>query len=216
MNQGLQRMHHGFYRGVRYAVPDEDKYQTPTCGNTGEVCGEGLESYGVQVNVWWQTGIIVIITMVAMMSVATGLERGIVNLSRFTFALGCFLVLVVLFMGETYMILDSLVQTWGYYLFSLLKVGFFCDAWERLGSKDLGLGGAPDDLGGGSSWISDWTMFLGLVDLMGPICGRLPGKNFPWSHLAPVCSWNTDYPSRLQLRMDGYLRNGGHSNAAFG
>merc|ERR1719374_202865 len=159
MNQGLQRMHHGFYRGVRYAVPDEDKYQTPTCGNTGEVCGEGLESYGVQVTVWWQTGIIVIITMVAMMSVATGLERGIVNLSRFTFALGCFMCLVVLFMGETYFILDSLVQTWGFYLFSLLKVGFFCDAWQRLGDKNLGLGGAPDDLGGGDSWLSDWTMF---------------------------------------------------------
>ena len=177
MNQGLQRMHHGFYRGVRYAVPDEDKYQTPTCGNTGEVCGEGLESYGVQVNVWWQTGIIVIITMVAMMSVATGLERGIVNLSRFTFALGCFLCLAVLFMGETYMILDSLVQTWGYYLFSLLRVGFYCDAWERLGSKDLGLGGAPDDLGGGSSWISDWTMFYwGWWISWGPFVGVFLAK----------------------------------------
>jgi len=140
-------------------------------------CGEGQESYGVQVNVWWQTGIIVFITFVAMVSVASGLERGIVNLSRFTFALGCFLVLVVLFMGETYMILDSLVQTWGYYLFSLLKVGFFCDAWERLGSKDLGLGGAPDDLGGGSSWLTDWTMYYwGWWISWGPFVGVFLAK----------------------------------------
>ena len=35
LNQGLQRMQHGFYRGSRYAVPDEVKYSTPTCDGTG-------------------------------------------------------------------------------------------------------------------------------------------------------------------------------------
>eukprot|EP00450_Noctiluca_scintillans_P006983 CAMPEP_0194483522 /NCGR_PEP_ID=MMETSP0253-20130528/5091_1 /TAXON_ID=2966 /ORGANISM="Noctiluca scintillans" /LENGTH=830 /DNA_ID=CAMNT_0039323189 /DNA_START=231 /DNA_END=2723 /DNA_ORIENTATION=- len=163
MNQGLQRLQHGFYRGTRYAVPDDAKYSDPTCGGTGSVCGQvdgtNLESWGVQVHVAEQTIIIVIITFVAMVSVVTGLERGIVNLSRFTFALGCFLCLVVLFMGETYFILDSLVQTWGFYLFSLLKVGFFCDAWQRLGDKNLGLGGAPDDLGGSDLWLQGWTIF---------------------------------------------------------
>ena len=90
-------MQHGFYRGSRYAVPDE----TPTCDGTGESCrladdGTQLESWGVQTNVPWQTCTIIFITCVACASVATGLEKGIVNLSRLTFALGFSLCLIVL------------------------------------------------------------------------------------------------------------------------
>jgi len=40
-------------------------------------------------------------------------------------------------------ILDSIVQVIGYYLWDILRIGFHTDAFERLGTKGLGLGGNP-------------------------------------------------------------------------
>ena len=63
----------------------------------------------------------------------------------------------MLFSGETYYILDLMVQATGYYLWYLRRNGFHCDAFERLGGKDLGLGGTHEGLG--PTWIIDWTIF---------------------------------------------------------
>mmetsp|Transcript_43578 Transcript_43578/g.79365 ORF Transcript_43578/g.79365 Transcript_43578/m.79365 type:complete len:896 (+) Transcript_43578:80-2767(+) len=159
VNQGLQRLNHGFYRGTSFSVSDEAKYADPTCDGHGSICEEGQESYGIQTNVTTQIMIISVITIMATLSVVSGIGQGIKNLSRLTFALGMFLLLVILFMGETYFCLDVIVQTIGYYMFYFFKIGFQTDAFERLGSKEMGLGGAPDDLGGGSTWLNNWTIF---------------------------------------------------------
>merc|ERR1740123_1562540 len=95
----------------------------------------------------------------ATTSVVSGVNRGIVNLSRVNFALGMFLSLSVLFLGETYFILDAIVQTFGYYIWYITKIAFQTDAFERLGPKGLGNGGAPDGLGGSDSWLTGWTLF---------------------------------------------------------
>jgi len=177
INQGMQRLNHGFYRGTNYAIPNEEKYSTPSCGGTGQVCGEGKESYGVQVNVETQIVIIIIITVLATASVVSGLNRGIVNLSRVNFALGMSLLLMVLFLGETYFCLDSIVQAFGYYLWYILKISFHTDAFERLGGKDMGLGGAPDGKGGSDSWLSGWTIFYwGWWISWGPFVGTFLAK----------------------------------------
>jgi len=100
LNNGLQRLDHGFYRGDNFNVPNDPKYSTPDCGGTGKVCAPGKEPYGIQVNVDTQVLLIIIITVAATTSVVTGLNRGIVNLSRVNFALGMFLCLAVLFLGD--------------------------------------------------------------------------------------------------------------------
>jgi choline-glycine betaine transporter len=177
INTGLQRLNHGFYRGVNYNIPDEAKYSTPNCGGTGQTCADGKEGYGIQVNVGTQVIIICIITLIATTSVVLGLRRGIVNLSRVNFGLGMFLMLCILFLGETWFCLDSTVQALGYYLFYFFKIAFHTDAFERLGSKDMGLGGAPDDLGGSAGWLSGWTIFYwGWWISWGPFVGTFIAK----------------------------------------
>jgi len=177
VNQGMQRLNHGFYRGVNYAIPHEAKYSTPTCGGAGQICAPGQEAYGLQVNVPTQIMIIFVITIIATLSVVSGMNRGIVNLSRFNFALGTALLFVILFLGETYFILDVFVQTLGYYMWYILKLAFHCDAWERLGKKSMGLGGAPDDIGGDSSWLGSWTIFYwGWWIAWGPFVGTFLAK----------------------------------------
>mmetsp|Transcript_31451 Transcript_31451/g.93412 ORF Transcript_31451/g.93412 Transcript_31451/m.93412 type:complete len:897 (-) Transcript_31451:24-2714(-) len=177
LNAGLQRINHGFYQGVNYAIPNEDKYATPTCGGAGNVCAAGMEAYGIQTNVPTQIIIIFFITCIATCSVITGLNRGIVNLSRVTFSIGMFLLLTVLFLGETYFALDVTVQSFGYYIWYLVKISFQTDAFERLGSKMLGLGGSPDGNSGGSGWLAAWTLFYwGWWISWGPFVGTFLAK----------------------------------------
>mmetsp|Transcript_29904 Transcript_29904/g.69564 ORF Transcript_29904/g.69564 Transcript_29904/m.69564 type:complete len:930 (+) Transcript_29904:70-2859(+) len=159
INQGLQRLNHGFYRGTNYEIENVAKYANPTCGGTGQTCENGQESYGIQTNVINQILIICCVTLMATISVISGVGQGIKNLSRFNFGLGMFLLLMVLFMGETWYCLDTVVQTFGYYMWYILKISFQTDALERLGSKAFGLGGAPDDLGGSGTWLAGWTIF---------------------------------------------------------
>jgi len=100
--------------------------------------------------------IILIITCMSTVSVVMGLGSGIKFLSQCVFAMGTFLMIVVALNGETYLVLDNIVQVTGYYLWYIVKIGFHCDAWERLGTKDMGLGGSGTS---GSEWIIDWTIF---------------------------------------------------------
>jgi len=178
LNQGLQRLDHGFYRGINYKIPNEPKYSNPYCGSPGQSpCTAGQESFGIQVNLGWQIGLIAGITCLATLSVVSGLNRGIVNLSRFNFSLGLGLCLTVLFLGETYYILDLITQTFGYYCWILLKMAFHCDAFERLGGKNLGLGGSPDGLAGSSGWLGGWTIFYwGWWISWGPFVGTFLAK----------------------------------------
>ncbi|CAK0871236.1 unnamed protein product [Prorocentrum cordatum] len=156
INAGLQRLSWGSFRGVNYAIPDESRYARPGCNGQGFACKDGEESFGVQRNTETQILAILIITSLSTVSVVLGIGRGIKFLSQCVFAMGTFLMLVVALNGETYLILDNIVQVTGYYLW-YIQIGFHCDAWERLGGKDMGLGGV--DTGGGATWIIDWTIF---------------------------------------------------------
>jgi choline-glycine betaine transporter len=191
INAGMQRLSHGFFRGVNYAIPNEQRYLFPTCGGIGESCGtynetvDGVvtdnlleyEPFGVQKTIGNQILIIVVITAVATLSVVLGLKVGIKLLSQGVFGLGLCLMMIVLFHGETWFCLDTMVQVIGFYIWDLFRLGFWCDAFERLGSKDLGLGGAPDGVGGGAGWLSEWTLFYwGWWISWGPFVGTFLAK----------------------------------------
>lgn len=96
-------------------------------------------SCDVDINKNNQTYIIIFITAVAMCSVLTGLRKGIRYLSWVCFILGNTLAFSVLFLDETWYILDVMTQTVGYYFQHIIELGFWCDAFVRSGENG-GLG----------------------------------------------------------------------------
>ena len=74
-----------------------------------------------------------IITAIATASVISGLKLGIRRLSKICFAVGMFLMMVVFFYDDTWFLLNLLVQSCGYYLQTLIQLGFHTDAFAQLG-----------------------------------------------------------------------------------
>jgi len=138
INKGLIRLDRGSYRG------------------TDRFVGGRL---GIEESTQTQVLIIVVITLLATGSVVMGLKRGIKALSMIAFGLSFFILLSVLFMDQTWYILDALTSAFGYYLWYLPKISFHTDAWEELGKGSDGLGGAPDERGGSAGWMNAWTIF---------------------------------------------------------
>lgn len=111
-------------------------------------------------------GIIWGITLIATISLLSGLHVGIKFISQLAFFGGVFILLIVLFLGNTSFFLNNMVQSTGYYLqYSLTQLGWHTDAFAQL---NYGEGGSPDGLGaskpgqmyGGSpSFMDAWTIF---------------------------------------------------------
>jgi choline-glycine betaine transporter len=204
VNMGLSRLSQGFYRGVSYNVPDEPKYEWPTCAGTGnkywpeiKTCAEKWtpreftsvdnstfiaqnlefqqESYGIQANFTMQVVLIVIITLCATASTVSGLDRGIKELSRLGFAMSVLVILFFLLAGDTIFQLNLFVQTLGYYIWYLPKIAFHTDAFELLGKADMGRGGFAT--GGSKGWMDTWTIFYwGWWISWGPFVGSFLAK----------------------------------------
>jgi len=199
INMGMARLSQGFYRGTSHNVPDEPKYENPTCAGTGHKywgfvkhCDEKWidnptpggahlvkafdhESYGIQSNMTAQACIITVITLLATCSVVSGLNRGIKDLSRLGFALSCFLLIFVLFTGDTVFQLNLTVQTFGYYIWYLPKIAFHTDAFELLGTAEYGAGGFEKQ--GSRDWMDIWTIFYwGWWISWGPFVGTFLAK----------------------------------------
>jgi len=147
INKGLQRLDRGTYRGQ----------DTFGCDNEADRVCNGLTGIEQSTNV--QIWIVVVITLLATLSVVMGLKKGIAFLSQVAFGLSFFIVLSVLFLDETWYILNALTSSLGYYIWYLPKIAFHTDAWEELGSASDGLGGAPDNRGGEAGWMNAWTIF---------------------------------------------------------
>eukprot|EP00746_Dinoflagellata_sp_MGD_P151094 gnl/MRDRNA2_/MRDRNA2_82786_c0_seq2.p1 gnl/MRDRNA2_/MRDRNA2_82786_c0~~gnl/MRDRNA2_/MRDRNA2_82786_c0_seq2.p1 ORF type:complete len:934 (+),score=101.54 gnl/MRDRNA2_/MRDRNA2_82786_c0_seq2:257-3058(+) len=177
LNSGFIRMSQGFWRGTRFSIPaNETLYSDPSCGAQGKRCEQDQIPYGVQDNVETQCIIVACVTCLATASVVSGLNTGIVNLSRLTFALGMVILLTVFFMGEPYHTLNVLTQAFGYLLYYFPKISFQTDAYELLGHAKLGLGGA-DDHSGSQDWMRYWTLFMwGWVTSWGPFVGAFIAK----------------------------------------
>ena len=81
----------------------------------------------------FKVGIIVIITTIATLSVVTGLDRGLKRLSQMTFFLGNLLLFSLVYLDNTWYLLNSYVQSLGHYVNYVIQVGFQCDTFEQLG-----------------------------------------------------------------------------------
>lgn len=147
INRCLVRLDRGTYRG-QDTIGCSDGQTTNCDGNTGLEYGTGA-----------QCGIIVVITLLATASVLMGLKKGIKALSQIAFALSLFILLSVLFLDDTWYILNAISSAFGYYLWYLPKISFHTDAWEELGAAAMGRGGAPDGRGGAAGWTNGWTIF---------------------------------------------------------
>ena len=97
------------------------------------------EFFNIPYSVFIQSSIIISITLLATLSVLSGLNRGIRRLSELNIFLCLTLLLFVLFLGPTGFLLKSLFKTTGSYLYSLVQIKFW---FIQFGS---------------SEWRSQWT-----------------------------------------------------------
>ena len=96
---------------------------------------------GLPVSALVQVGIIATITTVAVLSVISGLDRGLKWLSVFNLALAIVVLAFVFVAGPTLFILRILLDSTGGYLQQLVQLSLTADAF------------------GASAWQKDWTMF---------------------------------------------------------
>ena len=91
------------------------------------------------------------ITALATISVISGIKIGIRRLSEICFAVGMFIMLVVLFYDDTWYLFNVYVQSIGYYIQWVIQIGFHTDAFAQIGN-------APDGKEA-PGWMNDWTIF---------------------------------------------------------
>ncbi len=97
--------------------------------------------FGLTVSTAVQVGLIAAITLVATVSVFTGLDRGVRRLSEFNMVMAVALLAFVLVMGPTVYLLQAFVQNTGMYISSVFAMTFNLYAYEPTG------------------WLGGWTLF---------------------------------------------------------
>ncbi len=97
--------------------------------------------YGLPISVPVQIALIVGTTLLATISVVTGLDKGVRRLSELNLTLAALLMLLVLIAGPTVFILQTFVQNTGNYFSQIIAATFNLYAYE------------PND------WIGGWTLF---------------------------------------------------------
>ncbi len=96
---------------------------------------------GLPVAAWSQVVIVAIITVVATVSVALGLDHGIRRLSQFNILLAVALMLFIWVAGPTLFITKGAVENTGLYLSNLSWLAFWTENFQ------------------GTDWQSSWTVF---------------------------------------------------------
>ncbi|MDN4502690.1 choline BCCT transporter BetT [Alteromonadaceae bacterium BrNp21-10] len=97
--------------------------------------------YDLPVSLNIQIGIISVITLMAVVSVASGLDKGIKILSELNMLLAVGLVILMLALGSTVFLLEAFLQNTGAYLSDLVRNTFNLFAYEK------------------TDWIGGWTIF---------------------------------------------------------
>lgn len=97
--------------------------------------------FGLQISTPVQVGLIAIITGFATASVVSGLGNGVRRLSELNMILAAVLMGFVLLVGPTLFILNSFVETVGYYVASLPTLSFWTETFS------------------GTDWQNSWTVF---------------------------------------------------------
>ena len=97
--------------------------------------------FGLPVTPMTQIVLIISITALATISVATGLDKGIRRLSEANLILALVLVVLIISLGPTVLLLQMFVQNTGGYLSGIVDKTFNMYAYE------------------GNDWIGGWTLF---------------------------------------------------------
>lgn len=98
-------------------------------------------AFGVPIGIMPQIIFIVVITIFATLSVASGLDRGIKILSEINMGLAVLLMLFILIFGSTIFLIQAIIQNTGEYLSVFLKSTFNLFAYKK------------------TDWIGGWTVF---------------------------------------------------------
>lgn len=111
--------------------------------------------FGVDISTNIQVVLVVVITALATLSVASGLDKGIRFLSEANLLLAVLLLLMILVLGPTVLLLQMFVQNTGSYLSDIISKTFNLYAYE------------PNDFLGGWtlfywSWWLSWSPFVGM------------------------------------------------------
>ncbi|KAL5264104.1 hypothetical protein ACHWQZ_G005250 [Mnemiopsis leidyi] len=110
-----------------------------------------------------QVIIIWAITAVATTSVITGVGVGIRRLSEICFGIGMVIMLMVLFLEDTWYVLNLYCQSIGFYIQWIIQLGFHCDAFElsekSYGAADRGRAYTDGEGDGPADWMDEWTIF---------------------------------------------------------
>ncbi len=122
------------------------------CGQLLTQVGAGLTHLGVldadaetgEPAKWILLALIIAITGLATLSVATGVDKGIRILSNINMGLAAALLLAVLALGPTVFLLSDFVQS----------IGSYIQAFFRLSFQTLAFQGQD-----GKAWLSGWTTF---------------------------------------------------------
>ncbi|PTU74273.1 BCCT family transporter [Pseudomonas mangrovi] len=96
----------------------------------------------IPINAQVQVVAIVVITGLAIASVAAGLDRGVKNLSLLNMLLAIALMTFVFLVGPSIFILETFLQNTGAYLNNIIERTFNLQAYTR------------------SDWIGNWTLFI--------------------------------------------------------
>lgn len=108
------------------------------CGHGGTCASDIPTDHSTKGARQWKAGIICVITLIATLSVVTGLDKGLKRLSQLTFGLGNLLLFMLLYLDNTWFLLNSYVQSLGHYLTYVIQVGFQCDTFETLNLEFAG------------------------------------------------------------------------------
>lgn len=102
----------------------------------------GLEYlFGFSATTVMQVGLIIGITCIAIVSVMSGLDKGIKRLSELNMALAVALLALILILGPTVFLLKALMQNTGAYLSDIVRNTFNLFAYQK------------------TDWIGGWTIF---------------------------------------------------------
>jgi choline-glycine betaine transporter len=96
------------------------------------------------------------VTVLATISVVSGLDVGIKLLSYLAFFLGTSLWFLVLVMDKTSFMLNLMVEGTGSYISWMPFMTMACDSFAQLG---VGEGHDPNNLGAYQNWMNDWSIF---------------------------------------------------------
>jgi choline/glycine/proline betaine transport protein len=103
--------------------------------------------FGLPQSVPIQVFLIGIVTILATLTVATGLDVGIRRLSEGILIVSFLLMALILFLGPTRFLLQSLVENIGLYLTAFVSRTFHIYAYDQLSPS------------GRAAWIGKWTLF---------------------------------------------------------